>query len=101
MTHEASTHDHNCFLTLTYDEANLPRHGQLLKRDLQLFFKRLRKLMGPFRYVACGEYGDLRRRPHFHVALFGVDFCADRIPWGAGIRGDSMFVSPTVGLVWG
>lgn len=101
MTHEASTHDHNCFLTLTYDDANLPRHGQLLKRDLQLFFKRLRKLTGPFRYVACGEYGDLRRRPHFHVALFGVDFCADRIPWGAGIRGDSMFVSPTVGLAWG
>lgn len=94
-------HDCNCFLTLTYDDLNLPRFGQLVKRDLQLFFKRLRKITGPFRYVACGEYGELKRRPHFHVALFGVDFSADRIDYGEGIRGDKIYVSPTLGLVWG
>lgn len=94
-------HDKCCFLTLTYADEFLPMHGQLVKRDLQLFFKRLRKLTGPFRYVASGEYGELRRRPHFHVALFGKDFREDRIEYGCGVRGDVTYVSPTVGRIWG
>lgn len=101
ISHEAAMHDQSCFLTLTYDDLTLPRFGQLVKRDLQLFFKRLRKVTGPFRYVACGEYGELKRRPHFHVALFGLDFAADRIEYGSGIRGDKIYVSRTVSTVWG
>lgn len=93
-------HDANCFLTLTYDNENLPPHGQLVKRDLQLFFKRLRHLVGPFRYVATGEYGELRRRPHFHAAIFGVDFSSNRIEYGSGIKGDKIYVSETVALAW-
>ena len=100
ITHEAQMHSANCFLTLTYDDAHLPAFGQLLKRDLQLFFKRLRKNVGPFRYVACGEYGELRRRPHFHVALFGMDFVGDRIEYGEGIRGDKIYVSRTLSANW-
>lgn len=100
ITHEAATHDRNCFLTLTYDDVCLPLYGQLVKRDLQLFFKRLRKCGFKFRYVACGEYGELRRRPHFHVALFGVDFSEDRIEYGSGIRGDKIYVSRVLGSVW-
>lgn len=100
ITHEQQMHDCSCFLTLTYDDLNLPRFGQLVKRDLQLFFKRLRKVTGPFRYVACGEYGELRRRPHFHCALFGVDFRSDRIEYGEGIRGDKIYVSATLAAVW-
>ncbi|AZL82780.1 replication initiator protein [Apis mellifera associated microvirus 5] len=101
ISHESRMHDRCCFLTLTYDDVNLPRHGQLVKRDLQLFFKRLRKVTGPFRYVASGEYGELKRRPHFHVALFGIDFSSDRIEYGEGIRGDKIYVSATVASVWG
>lgn len=100
ITHEAQMHERNCFLTLTYDNDHLPDHGQLVKRDLQLFFKRLRKSTGPFRYVACGEYGELKRRPHFHVALFGLDFAADRIEFGEGIRGDKIYVSQTLHSAW-
>lgn len=100
ITHEAQMHDRNCFLTLTYDDANLPKHGQLVKRDLQLFFKRLRKCMGSFRYVATGEYGEVRRRPHFHAAIFGMDFSSDRIEYGEGIRGDKIFVSASLAAVW-
>lgn len=100
ITHEARMHERNCFLTLTYDEVNLPQYGQLLKRDLQLFFKRLRLITGPFRYVACGEYGELRRRPHFHVCLFGQDFREDRIPYSTSAEGDPVFVSQTVAKVW-
>lgn len=101
ISHEASMHEANCFLTLTYSDEHLPQYGQLVKRDLQLFFKRLRKFTGPFRYVAAGEYGELRRRPHFHCAIFGKDFREDRVEYGSGIRGDRIFVSPTVGRVWG
>lgn len=101
ITHEAQMHSRNCFLTLTYDDAHLPRFGQLLKRDLQLFFKRLRERTGPFRYVATGEYGELHRRPHFHMAIFGKDFADDSIEYGEGIRGDKIYVSPTVASVWG
>lgn len=100
ITHESSMHDRSCFLTLTYSDEYLPRYGQLVKRDLQLFFKRLRKNVGPFRYVACGEYGELKRRPHFHAAIFGMDFSVDRVEYGEGIRGDKIYVSPTLGRVW-
>lgn len=100
MTHEQQCHARSCFLTLTYSDEHLPQHGQLIKRDLQLFFKRLRKVVGPFRYVACGEYGELRRRPHFHVALFGHDFTADRLLVGVGVKGDHLYESPTISPVW-
>jgi len=62
------------FVTLTYDEENLPRSGSLQPRDLQLYFKRLRKYNAPrrLRYYAVGEYGEQTKRPHYHVILFGV-----------------------------
>lgn len=101
ITHEQAMHEASCFLTLTYDDEHLPAFGQLVKRDLQLFFKRLRKACGPFRYVACGEYGELRRRPHFHVALFGLDFRSDRLLSGQGIQGDELYSSATLTRLWG
>lgn len=100
ITHEQQMHERSCFLTLTYDDNHLPRYGQLVKSDLQDFFKRLRYYLGPFRYVACGEYGELKRRPHFHAAIFGLDFAADRIEYGEGIRGDKLYVSPLLHRIW-
>lgn len=77
--HEASMHQHNSFITLTYRDECIP-DGRLLRlRDLQLFFKRLRKRVGRFRYFACGEYGSRNLRPHYHALVFGQDFCADRV----------------------
>lgn len=100
ITHEQQMHDASCFLTLTYDDEHLPAHGQLVKSDLQDFFKRLRYYCGRFRYVACGEYGELKRRPHFHAAIFGLDFSADRIEYGEGIRGDKIYVSSLLARIW-
>jgi len=46
----------------------------LKKRDLQLFFKRLRKLnKEKIKYYACGEYGGKTMRPHYHIILFNAD----------------------------
>lgn len=73
ISHEASTHCHNVFLTLTYDDEHLPADRSVHKRDLQLFFKRLRKSLGTkIRYFACGEYGDKFNRPHYHAIVFGL-----------------------------
>lgn len=71
--HEASLHEENCFLTLTYDDAHLPNPPTVVPRTLQLFFKRLRRRLEPRRisFLACGEYGDLRLRPHYHALVFG------------------------------
>lgn len=70
-------HEKASFITLTYTDENLPLsldgHSVLCKRDLQLFFKRLRKKFGEgIRYYACGEYGPKTKRPHYHCIIFGV-----------------------------
>lgn len=93
---EASQHEFNSFITLTYNDENLPEGGTLVKRDLQLFFKRLRKNIAPskVRYFAVGEYGDSGRRPHYHVALFGYAPCFE----GAIYRGSVCVCSSCSGI---
>lgn len=66
------------FITLTYAEENVPMCGEfrvLRKRDLQLFFKRLRKRIAPIkvRYYSIGEYGSTTLRPHYHAIIFVRD----------------------------
>lgn len=66
------------FLTLTYDEEHLPKDYSLNRRDLQLFWKRLRKDLDcenrKIKYYACGEYGDTFSRPHYHSIVFGLRY---------------------------
>lgn len=80
MMHEASLHEQNCFLTLTYDEKHLPKGGTLVKSDFQDFMKRFRKWLEPKRisYFMCGEYGSQKNRPHYHAIIFGFDFRGQR-----------------------
>lgn len=74
---EAAQHEHNCFVTLTYDDAHLPADGSLRPRDMVLFNKRLRKAIEPqkLRLYYVGEYGDENQRPHYHACYFGVRGC--------------------------
>lgn len=69
------------FVTLSYDEEHVPRNDlgwrTLDKRDLQNFFKRLRKLRSEsertLKYYAIGEYGpNNTKRPHYHYIDFGT-----------------------------
>ena len=79
---ELQYHDSAYFVTLTYDDAHVPRseskdgfpHLTLDKRDCQLFFKRLRKAFPDdnIRYFLAGEYGDQTHRPHYHAIVFGL-----------------------------
>lgn len=68
---ELSKWDQAAFLTLTYNEENLPKDFSLSKRDLQLFNKRLRNHVD-FKFYASGEYG-AKGRPHYHGIYFGLD----------------------------
>lgn len=97
--HEAQLHKANCFLTLTYDQVNVPRDGSLRVRDWQLFAKRLRKAAGPFRFFQCGEYGELNKRPHFHAAVFGLDFASDRVEIKQ-TGGGTLYMSPLLTRIW-
>nr|QJB20055.1 MAG: replication initiator protein [Microvirus sp.] len=75
IMHEAEYWKESIFVTLTYDDNHLPVNESLVKKDLQDFFKRLRKNSGKkLKYFACGEYGEETGRPHYHAIIFGMDF---------------------------
>lgn len=93
--HEASLHEKNCFVTLTYDDDHLPSDGRLRPKDLSDFWKRLRHSTS-LRYFACGEYGDNTRRPHYHALMFGVDFLG-----GAQPVTDKLYTHEVLADAWG
>lgn len=98
--HEASLHDENCFVTLTYDDENLPPDRSLVKSDHQKFLKRLRAANPGvrIRYFLCGEYGDTEERPHYHALLFGFDF-PDKIAWCKS-KGHQIWISEDLQRLW-
>ena len=100
---ELPYHEHSYALTLTYDDDHLPMTylnadvsdrinpvtGEVIGdlqmvptlhiKDVQDFFKRLLQyekrelnVIGIRRFY-CGEYGDLRKRPHYHALVFGLE----------------------------
>jgi hypothetical protein len=97
--HEASLHESNCFITLTYNNENLPGDYSISKTELKNFWKRLRKHTGAkIRYFACGEYGDQNNRPHYHAIIFGYDF-SDKYLYNKR-NGNLYFRSPLLEKAW-
>lgn len=99
--HEASLHDLNAFLTLTYEPSRLPPFGSLDRRAFPRFMKRLRKRFPgrELKYFHCGEYGELTRRPHYHALLFGFDF-PDKRPYKTTDSGYQLFRSELLDELW-
>ena len=118
---ESQDHDENWFITLTYDDNNIPEidfaksvdpdTGELLeagtlqtlsKRDLQLFNKRLRKEYknDKIRFFACGEYGESSARPHMHSIYFGLHV-KDLKFFKMSRLGDKYYISDTITRLWG
>ena len=93
--HEASLHDANSFITLTYDPVSCP--PTLIYWHFQDFLKRLRKKL-KFSYYMAGEYGSQFGRPHFHALIFGQDFASDRYLIRQGK--DPLYRSPFLESKW-
>lgn len=100
LMHEAETAEVSSFLTLTYSPEFLPNNMSVDKRVWQLFAKRLRKRLGPFRFYHCGEYGEENGRPHYHACVFGLDFKDDR-KYFKTVGGFPLYVSDLLDEVWG
>ncbi len=109
ITHEASLHESNSFVTLTYDQESLPDShlfpgGNLRKTDIQKFLKRLRKNLDRYhntkiRYYLCGEYGEHSQRAHWHLIIFGWDF-PDKTYWRKGKCNDVLYRSKQLEELW-
>ncbi|QXP45033.1 replication initiator protein [Microvirus mar8] len=98
---ECKFHDKNCFITLTYNDDNLPCDGSVSRREIQLFMKRLRKAVQPLqiRFFACGEYGKLKLRPHYHIIVFGWQ-PEDLFFWQKDKKGNCLYRSPKLEKLW-
>lgn len=98
--HESSLHDANCFITLTYDDSNLPLGGSLHYPDFQRFLKRLRKLVGKVSFYCGGEYGaNGSMRPHYHACIFGYDF-PDKVYFKSSADGSKLYTSEILSKLW-
>lgn len=117
MMLELKYHEKACFITLTYNDENLPISSyqdnqgnwhesySLAKSDFQKFMKRLRRHYErrdgtKIRFFACGEYGGKTRRPHYHAILFGIDFSEDRFVLNKTQDGYVQYRSPTLEKLW-
>lgn len=92
---ESMLHKQNSFLTVTYNDENCP--DSLVKSDLQRFVRALRDSGKKIRYYACGEYGDITHRPHYHLCVFGSDF-KNGTEYSIN---DEMYGIPELNKIWG
>ncbi|ALS03680.1 VP4 [Gokushovirus WZ-2015a] len=98
--HEKQMHNASSFITLTYDDAHLPKFGALSMDHYQRFLKRLRHRFGAgIRFCGCGEYGDITNRPHYHILLLNADF-PDRKLYTHSASGHGLYQSKELDALW-
>jgi len=97
LTMQEKISDSAYFITLTYENESNDKNSDvaritpnnrrtLVKRDLQLYFKRLRKVSAKhgrrdIKYYAVGEYGTKSGRPHYHAIVFNASDVDIRAKW--------------------
>lgn len=106
--HESKLYDSNCFITLTFNDANLPVDMSLDHTHWQLFMKRLKSFIrrkygsamaDGIRFYMCGEYGERFGRPHYHACLFNFDF-PDKVYKRVNALGDKLYTSAILDKCW-
>lgn len=109
MMHEASAHEANSYVTLTYDDDHLPDDYSVDVRHWQLFFKKLkshiRRRHGgtaakSVKFYHCGEYGERGHRPHYHAIIFGYQF-PELKAFKRNKQGDLIYTSQLLTDLWG
>lgn len=105
-TCESVSYDECYFLTLTYDDIHLPEGRNLNRAHVQSFVKRLRYYFRDYRIRVfyCGEYGEKRHRPHYHMLVFGLPLLKENIKFyysDISKRGNKNYVCPYLEKIWG
>lgn len=111
-TLESTNWKYNYFITLTYDDLNLPlvdnydvklgsleKRSNLVVRHLQLFFKRFRKMGYKLKYLASGEYGSQTERAHYHLIVF-TNKPLDLKYYKLNENKDILYTSDTISKLW-
>lgn len=111
---ELQNHEFAYFCTFTYDNEHLPFASSvnpdtgeiintptLVKKDFQLFLKRLRKVYtkNHIKYYCAGEYGSTTARPHYHAIIFGLDI-PDLEIYKHDSRGYNLYNSEWLNKIW-
>lgn len=101
---ELSQWDSSLFITLTYDDDNLPENKSLNKKHVQDFIKRVKKRFksskeNPIRQTYCGEYGENTLRPHYHVILYNCDL-HDKKRHYKSDQGHQVYTSELLSELW-
>lgn len=101
---EKNYHDTSCFITLTYNEDNIPAGNTLSKTDYRNFIKAFREYIRRsanknIRYFGCGEYGSKYDRPHYHFIIFGWK-PEDLFYFFTDENGFKIYKSPKVAKIW-
>lgn len=112
---ETKSWSESWFLTLTYDDENLPTvcdystgefmAATLVPKDLVLFLKRLREEYRakynhmPIRFFLGAEYGDTSFRPHYHLLVFNLPLF-DLTYYAKSPLGDCYYNSETLTRLW-
>lgn len=97
-------HEKCSFITLTYNNENLPANGSLYYPHFQEFMKRYRDYLdrnnlGKIKFYMCGEYGAKLSRPHYHAIIFGHAFDdLEQLPQKE--HGHTVFYSPQLEKLW-
>ena len=99
VKHEISCHDDNCFITLTYNDENLPNPINL-KHNFKVFMDKLRKhLKRSVRYIVSHEYGSKTGRPHHHAIIFGWNPSPQKFLKHTK-KGEAIYTSPQLESLW-
>lgn len=102
---EVQEHVSNWFVTLTYNDENLPLNYSLVQDEISKFNKKLkvylnrRGMKSDFRFYGVGEYGGETARPHYHVIYFGLEL-DDLKFYKKNEFGQILYNSPFLESVW-
>lgn len=105
LLHESRASHATFFVTLTYDDENLPLCPEcglpyLCKEDAKDFTLNAKKFFDflgfDFRYFIVGEYGETYGRPHFHLLVFLTERNALKLDFSLNVKE----FQKIIGIIW-
>lgn len=122
MEMELPYHENAWFLTLTYNEDNIPyrytfdegtgevltENYSLCDEDMQKFWKRLRRHIeyhelgnGKLMYFQAGEYGGKTHRPHYHAIVYDLPIKNEELKIYKKEKGYTYYNCEWLEKIWG